>query len=53
MIIPDGIFKTNNKLFVTINPKNAFILELSDHLWLPSLDQYQSDVVVFEIISFI
>ena len=52
MIIPDFICKTNKKLFVTINPKNAHKLEFSDHSCLPFIDQPQPDIVVFEIISF-
>ena len=52
MIIPDVIVQTNQKLFATINPKNACKLEFSDHLWLPFLDQPQSDVKVFAIITF-
>ena len=32
--------------------KNAFKLEFSDNLWLPFIDQPQSDIVVFEIITF-
>ena len=51
MIIPDVIFQTNQKLFATINPKNACKLEFSDHLWLPFLHQPQSDVVIFLVIT--
>ena len=47
-----GIFQTNNKLFVTINPINACKLELAGNLWIPFLDQPQLDVVVFSIITF-
>ena len=32
--------------------KNARKLEFSDHLWPPFIDRQQSDVVVFEIITF-
>ena len=46
------IFQTNKKLFVTVNPINACKLRFSDHLWLPFLDQPQSDVLVFAIIYF-
>ena len=50
--IPDDIYRTNKKLFVTVQPKNACKLEFVDHLWLPFLDQPQSDMVVFAIINF-
>ena len=50
--IADGIFQTSNKLFVTFHPKNVCKLEFSDNLWLPFLDQPQSDVMVFSIITF-
>ena len=52
MRITDGIFQTNKKLFVTVHPKNARKLEFADNLWLPFVDQLQSDVVVFETITF-
>ena len=52
MRIPDRICKNNKKLFVTVNTQNACKLGFSDRSWLPSLNQPQSDVVVFEIISF-
>ena len=47
MRILDSIFQTNNKLFVMVRPKNACKLEIFGHLWLPFLDQQQSDIVVF------
>ena len=37
---------------MTINPQNACKLEFDGHLWLPFLDQPQSEVVVFIIITF-
>ena len=46
------MYPTNKKLFVTVQPKNTFQLELADHLWLPFLDQPQSNIVVFSIIIF-
>ena len=52
MIIPDLICQNNNKLFVMINLRNTCKLEFADHLWIPSMDQPQSDVVVFAIIYF-
>ena len=52
IIIPDGIYQTNNKLFVTVNPKNTCKLEFSNHLWLIFIDQPQSDVVVISVITF-
>ena len=52
MIIPDEIYQTNQKLFVSVQPKNACKLEFADHLWLPFLDQPQSDIVFFAIITF-
>ena len=52
MKIPDGIFKTNKKSFVAVHPKNPYKPEFSDNLWPAFLDQPQSYVVVFEIISF-
>ena len=40
------------KFFVTVQPKNACKLEFVDHLWIPFLDQPQSNIVVFDIIKF-
>ena len=51
MKIPDITCKIEEKLFVTVHPRNAYILELPYHLWLPFLYQPQSDVVAFFIIS--
>ena len=39
MSIPDVMFQTNKKLFMTFHPKNACELKISDNLWLPFLDQ--------------
>ena len=52
MIIPDHICHNNKMLFVTVNPRNACKMEFGDHLFLPFLDQPQSDVAAFEIIYF-
>ena len=51
MRIPVSIYQTNKSVFVTIQFKNAYKLEFSDHLWLPFLDQTQSGIVVFEIFT--
>ena len=53
MIIPDNTYQTNKKLFVTVQPKNACILEFAGHLWLSFIDQPQSDIVFFQKILFI
>ena len=52
VIIPGGIFQTNQKFFVTVHPKNTCKLEFVNYLLLPFLDQPQSDSVVFEMINF-
>ena len=52
MIVLDGIFQTNNKLFVTVLPKIACKLKCSNRLWLPFLDQTRSEIVVFGMITF-
>ena len=49
--IPNVICQTN-KTFLVVKPKPPCQLGFSDHLWLTFLDQPQSDVVVFAIISF-
>ena len=41
IIIKDGIFQTNNKLFVMVNTKNACKLKVAGHLWLQFIDQPQ------------
>ena len=38
MRIPARIFKSNDNLFVTDNPRNTCILEFYDNLWLPFLE---------------
>ena len=48
MRITVGIHKMNKNICGTVQPKNACKLEFSDHLWLPFLDQPQSDIKVFE-----
>ena len=52
MIIPVEIHERNKKFTVTFHPQNACRLEFADHLWLPFLDQPQSDIVVFAVITF-
>ena len=49
MIIPVDIHQTNKKFYFTVQPKNACQLKFEDHLWLPFLDQPQSDIVFFAI----
>ena len=46
-----GIYQRNKELFVTVQPKSAYKLEFIDRLQLPFLDQPQSDIVVFAIIT--
>ena len=45
-------FQTNKSYLWKLNKKNAYKLEFANNLWLLFLDQLQSDVVVFAIISF-
>ena len=52
MWIPVDIYQITKWFFVTVKPKNACKLEFSDHLWLPFLDQTQSDIVESEINNF-
>ena len=52
MRIPVYIHERNKKFTVTVQQKNAYKLEFVDHLWLPFLDQPQSDILVFTIITF-
>ena len=52
MIIPVDIHQTNKKFYFTVQPKNACQLKFEDHLWLPFLDQPQSDIVFFAMITF-
>ena len=51
MQIPVNIYQRTKKFFVTVQPENACKLEFADHLWLPFLDQSQTDIVVFTIIN--
>ena len=37
---------------MTVHPKNACKLEFADHLWLPFINQPQSDVVFYARITF-
>ena len=48
MIIPVYINEGNKKITVTVQQKNACRLEFTDNLWLPVIDQPQSDIVVFQ-----
>ena len=52
MRITIDIHQINKKFSVTFQPKNACKLEFVDNLWLPFLDQPQSDILVFAIITF-
>ena len=52
MQITVNLYQKNRKFFVTVQPKNACKLGFIDHLWLPFLDQPQSDIVFFEIMTF-
>ena len=52
MRITNRKVQTNDNLFVTVNPNNACKQEFYDNLWLPFLDQPQSDVLVFAIFPF-
>ena len=44
MIITNFVCQMNKELFLTVIKKNY----VEDHLWLPFLDQSQSDVVVLQ-----
>ena len=52
VIIPIDIHERNKKFTVIVQPKNACKLEFVDHLWLPFIDQSQSDILVFSVIFF-
>ena len=52
MKIPVELHQTNKYFYVIVKPKNVCKLEFADHLWLPFLDQPQSNIVVFSIITF-
>ena len=47
MKITVDIQQTNKKLFVIVQPKSACKQEFADYLWIPILDQPQSDIVVY------
>ena len=51
MIILVDIHQINEISLLQLK-KGACKLEFADHLWLPFLDQPQSDIVVFAIINF-
>ena len=46
------IHKTKENFSVTVKQKNACKLEFSDHLWLPFLDQPQSEIAVSVTMNF-
>ena len=46
------IHEKNKKFTVPVQPQNECKLEFMDHLWLPFLDQPQSEIVFFAIITF-
>ena len=48
MRIPIEFHQTSKKVSVTVQPKNSCKLEFADHLWLPFIDQPQSEIVVFQ-----
>ena len=52
MIFLVGIYQINKDFSATVQPKNECKSGFADHLWLPFLDQPQSDIVVFSIINF-
>ena len=52
MRITLDIHEKNIKFTVTVQPNNSCRLEFVDHLWLPFIDQTQSDIVVFAVINF-
>ena len=39
-------------MFVPVHASNACKVKIPDHLWLPFIDQLQSDEVVFSMIYF-
>ena len=42
-----NIYQTNKKVVCYCSTKNACKSEFEYHLWLPFIDQTQSDIVVF------
>ena len=51
MRITFDIHQKNKRFYVTVQPKNSCKLEFSDNLWLPYLNQTQSEISVFEIFT--
>ena len=51
VIITDNIYQTNKDYLLQFNKKNACKLEFVDHLWPSFIDQYQSNNLVFTIIT--
>ena len=52
MRISAYIHQTNKKFSVKVQPKQSCKLESANHLWISFLDQPQSDIVGFAIITF-
>ena len=52
MRIPVDSHQTNENFSATVQQKKACLLEYADYLWIPFIDQPQSDIVVFVIITF-
>ena len=52
MRLPVEIHKRNKKCTVTVQHKNECKLEFVDNLWLPFIDQPQSDILDFAVINF-
>ena len=52
MRIPVDIHERNLKICVTVQLKHLCKLKFLDHLWLPFIEQPQSDIVFFAIITF-
>ena len=52
MRIPDNIYQTNKTFFITFQPENTCKLEFAYCLWLPFLHQFQSEILVFAMITF-
>ena len=51
-IIPVDIHQTNKRFSVIVKLKNVCKLEFVYHLWLPLIDQPQSNIAVFAMIIF-
>ena len=52
MRIPVDSHQTNKNFSATFQQKKACLSEYADYLWIPFIDQPQSDIVVFVIITF-